>query len=61
MLATPLGCVFASMAVKDGEETLASDASIVDDEGVRVFHVPTRALVLVHADLERGITNRMLV
>lgn len=34
VLATPLGCMFASMTVEYGEEALASDAGVVDDEGV---------------------------
>lgn len=61
MLAAPLGGVFSRMTVKDCEESLSSDAGEIDDKRVRVFHVPARALVFGHANLERSIPDRVLV
>lgn len=61
MLAAPLGGMFSGMAVKHSKESLPSDAGEIDDERVRVFHEPARALVLGHADLECSISDRVLV
>lgn len=61
VLATPFCGVLASMAVKDSEEPLTSDASVVHDKGMRVFHVSAGALVLRHTYLICCVADRMLV
>lgn len=61
MLAAPLGSMFSGMAVKHSKEALSSYAGEIDDEGVGVFHVPTRALVIRHADLECSVSDGVLV
>lgn len=61
MLAAPLGGMFSCMTVKDCKESLSSDAGEIDDERVRVFHVSARAFVLRHANLESGVSDRVLV
>lgn len=61
MLAAPLGGVFPRMTIEHCEESLSSDTGEIDDERVRVFHVPARALVLGHADLECSVPDRVLV
>lgn len=61
MLTTPLGGMFSCMAIKHCKEPLSSDAGEIDDERVRVFHVPTRPLVLGHTDLESSVSDRVLV
>lgn len=53
--------MFAGMAVKHCKEALSSDASEIDDKRVSVFHVPARASVIGHADLESGVSDRVLV
>ena len=53
VLAAPLGCVLASMAIEDSEESLAVDAAKGDDDGMGVFHVPARALGLCNGTLKR--------
>lgn len=46
MLPAPLGCMLASMAIEDSEETLAAYTVKIDDEGVCIFHRPPCTLVL---------------
>lgn len=61
MLATPLGSVFPRVTVKHSKESLSPDTGEIDDERVRVFHVPARSLVLGHANLKGSVSNRVLV
>lgn len=46
VLPAPLGCMFTSMAIEDGEEALATYTVEIDDEGVGIFHGSPRTLVL---------------
>jgi len=44
MLATPFCSVFTSMTVKDGKESLPVNLIERGNEGMRIFHEPSRAL-----------------
>lgn len=61
MLAAPLGSMLSRMTIKHGKETLSSNTCEIDDEGMCVFHVPARALVVGHADLECSVSDGVLV
>lgn len=59
--ATPLRGVLASVAVKDGEVALATDASEVNDERVCVLHGIAVAPSIVYTDLVRAVVVKVLV
>jgi hypothetical protein len=61
ILATPLGGVFACVAVEDGEIALATDVGEIDNKRVGVFHRSSLSTVVCYTHLVPVWCARVLV
>jgi hypothetical protein len=50
ILTTPIGCLPASMSIKDGKETLPVDSIVIKHVRMSIFHCPSGPSLVLYAE-----------